>query len=183
MTETYTQSMGRRERLITATILLIILAMVVLDLITDSREGVELWHVMTEAAIGLAAIVGIFIILRESVALKFRLANERKEFSHYRVEAEKWRVNSQKYLVGLSEAIDTQLRNWKLTEAEKEVAFLLLKGLSLKEIATVRQTSEKTTRVQATAIYTKSGLAGRSELAAFFLEDLVVPSRRQGTDT
>jgi hypothetical protein len=31
-----------------------------------------------------------------------------------------------------------QLSRWKLTSAEKEVAFLLLKGLSLKELAEVR---------------------------------------------
>jgi len=50
-----------------------------------------------------------------------------------------------------------------------------LKGLSLKEIAEIRKTSEKTARAQCTPIYEKSGLSGRSELAAFFLEDLLVP--------
>jgi DNA-binding CsgD family transcriptional regulator len=65
-----------------------------------------------------------------------------------------------------------------LTVSEKEVAFLLLKGLSLKEIAAIRETSEKTARAQSTAIYEKSGLAGRSELAAFFLEDLLAPSAK-----
>ncbi|MCB0331312.1 MAG: helix-turn-helix transcriptional regulator, partial [Bdellovibrionales bacterium] len=68
-----------------------------------------------------------------------------------------------------------QLSTWKLTEAEKEVAFLLLKGMSLKEIAGIRETTEKTARVQSMAIYAKAGLSGRSELAAFFLEDLLIP--------
>jgi DNA-binding NarL/FixJ family response regulator len=77
---------------------------------------------------------------------------------------------------GLSKAIDQQLSKWKLSAAEKEVAFLLLKGLSLKEIAEVRNTSEKTARVQSIAVYSKSNLSGRSELSAFFLEDLLVPS-------
>jgi DNA-binding NarL/FixJ family response regulator len=56
------------------------------------------------------------------------------------------------------------------------VAFLLLKGLSLKEVAGVRNTSEKTARVQSMAVYAKAGISGRSELAAFFLEDLLPPS-------
>ena len=72
-------------------------------------------------------------------------------------------------------AIDEQLDKWGLTSAEKEVAFLLLKGLSSKEIAHIRNTAEKTARVQSMAIYSKSGLANRSELSAFFLEDLLVP--------
>jgi DNA-binding CsgD family transcriptional regulator len=78
-------------------------------------------------------------------------------------------------LEGLSEAIESQLNVWTLTSSEKEIAFLLLKGLSLREIATIRRTSEKTVRTQATCIYSKGGFGGRSELSAFFLEDLLPP--------
>jgi len=57
---------------------------------------------------------------------------------------------------------------------------MLLKGLSHKEIAAMRQTSERTIREQARAVYRKSGLAGRSSLAAFFLEDLLPPLSEAG---
>ncbi|NUM89281.1 MAG: response regulator transcription factor, partial [Bdellovibrionales bacterium] len=107
--------------------------------------------------------------------LRHRLERERREFTEFRQEAEAWRAESRKYVEGLSAAIDQQLKRWGLTEAEKDVAFLLLKGLSFKEIAEARNTSEKTARAQSAAIYAKAGLAGRSELAAFFLEDLLVP--------
>ena len=50
------------------------------------------------------------------------------------------------------------------------------KGLSLKEISTVRSTSERTVRTQARALYGKSGLEGRAALSAFFLEDLLAPT-------
>ena len=73
--------------------------------------------------------------------------------------------------------IDRQFRRWKLTPAEAEVAMLLLKGLSHKETAGVRGTSERTVREQARSLYKKGGLAGRSELSAFFLEDLLVPQK------
>jgi hypothetical protein len=39
----------------------------------------------------------------------------------------------------------------------------------------VRNTTEKTARVQSMSIYAKAGISGRSELSAFFLEDLLVP--------
>lgn len=55
------------------------------------------------------------------------------------------------------------------------MALLLLKGLSLKEIAAVRATSERTIRAQAAALYTKAGVTGRAALSAFFLEDLLSP--------
>jgi hypothetical protein len=47
--------------------------------------------------------------------------------------------------------------------------------LSHREIADVRSTSEATVRQQALVIYRKSGLRNRSELSAFFLEDLLLP--------
>ena len=65
---------------------------------------------------------------------------------------------------------------WSLTPAEKEVALLLLKGLSHKEIAQARSITEATARQQARAVYRKAGLSGRNELAAFFLEDLLLPA-------
>ncbi len=65
-----------------------------------------------------------------------------------------------------------------VASAEREVALLLLKGLSHKDIADVRRTSEKTVRQQSLAVYRKAGLSGRAELSAFFLEDLLLPPTR-----
>jgi DNA-binding NarL/FixJ family response regulator len=52
---------------------------------------------------------------------------------------------------------------------------MLLKGLSHKGIAKRTGTSERTVRQHAVAVYRKSGLSGRAELAGFFLEDLLLP--------
>ena len=76
----------------------------------------------------------------------------------------------------MGEAIDHQFTRWSLSPAEREVGLLLLKGLSHKEIAEIRSTSETTIRQQALAIYRKSGLHSRTELSAFFLEDLLLPA-------
>ena len=69
--------------------------------------------------------------------------------------------------------IDRQFVAWSLSPAEREIASLLLKGLSHKEIATLRQVSEATVRQQARGVYRKAGVDGRHELAAFFLEGLL----------
>lgn len=165
--------MNSRDRAILLTTLLLITVMVTFDLITDSGEGVALWHLLAEGTAGLLALCGTFYILRDTFRLKKNLRNERQISAVLKKESEEWRNRSRTYLDGLSEAIDRQLSIWNLTPAEKEVAFLLLKGMSLKEIAGIRGTAEKTARVQSMSIYSKSGLAGRSELAAFFLEDLL----------
>lgn len=69
--------------------------------------------------------------------------------------------------------IEENFSKWRLTESENEIGWLLLKGLSFKEIAEARGTSERTVRQQARSVYAKSGLSSRSELSAFFFEDLV----------
>jgi len=169
-------NMNKKERTFIAVVLLGIILMVGLDLATDAGEGVRWWHLLSEGAIALSAMLGIFILIRDTFQLKHSLEDERKNATQFQIEAEKWRSQSRKYLEGLSQAIEAQLVSWGLSVSEKEVAFLLLKGLSLKEIADLRQTTEKTARAQSIAIYSKAGLAGRSELAAFFLEDLLPSS-------
>lgn len=173
--------MSQKERFVIAFVLAAIAIMVAFDLFTDANEGVVIWHVLTEGLIAAVALFGVFYVLRGSVDLKHRLEQEITDSTHFKKEAELWKIESRKYLDGLSKAIDQQLSKWKLTAAEKEVAFLLLKGMSLKEIAEIRNTVEKTARVQSMAIYSKSGLSGRSELSAFFLEDLLVPPEKQST--
>ncbi len=92
-----------------------------------------------------------------------------------RLQGQRWRSETRTLLNGLGEAINTQFGRWNLTDAEREVALLLLKGLSTKEIAAVRGGSERTVREHARAIYSKAGLTGRAALSAFFLEDLLAP--------
>jgi DNA-binding CsgD family transcriptional regulator len=169
------QTVNYRERIVIAGALLITCALIGVDLFNDSGEGVASWHVVIEAGAGLVSLVALFVLLRGTFTLRRRLDEEIASSSALRQEAERWRAEARRHVEGLAMAIDQQLTKWRLTEAEKDVAFLLLKGYGLKEIARARNTSEKTARAQSTAIYAKAGLSGRSELAAFFLEDLLVP--------
>ncbi len=165
--------MNTNERWVLLLTLMLILLVVAIDLITDTSQGVVLWHVLVEASAGVIALAGILYLLHQQVQLRGALQQERLVSAAWQKESEQWRDQSKAYLAGLSMMIDQQLSSWGLSPSEREVAFFLLKGMSLKEIATLRNTTEKTARVQSTAIYAKSGLHGRSELSAFFLEDLL----------
>lgn len=167
--------MENKERFAIIFVLAMIALMVGTDLVVDSKETGLTWHLLIEGVIGVLALYGVFYLLKDSYHLKKKLTAFQNENSKLKIVAHQWRTESQKYIQGLSRSIDEQLTKWNLTPAEKEVALLLLKGLSIKEISEIRQTTEKTTRTQSISIYAKSGLSGRSELAAFFLEDLLQP--------
>lgn len=98
-----------------------------------------------------------------------------KDLEVARSEGAQWRTDMREVLKGLALAIDGQFERWQLTAAERDVALLMLKGLSHREIAIARDTSERTIRQQAQAIYAKANLSGRAALSAFFLEDLLLP--------
>ena len=119
----------------------------------------------------------VLLAYRSFLVYKSRLALVR-ELDVARIQGRHWRDETRALLKGLGEAIDRQFLTWKLTDAEREVGVLILKGLSLKEIAGVRVTSERTIRAQARSLYAKAGLSGRAALSAFFLEDLLAPIER-----
>jgi DNA-binding CsgD family transcriptional regulator len=119
--------------------------------------------------------VGVVLLFQVSRRQQDEQRNIVRDLELARAQGQRWRSEARSYLNGLGEAIEAQFSRWNLTEAEREVALLLLKGLSLKEIATVRATSERTVRVQTRALYGKAGLSGRAALSAFFLEDLLAP--------
>jgi DNA-binding CsgD family transcriptional regulator len=119
--------------------------------------------------------VGLVLLFRVTVKQREEQLTLLHDLEIARLQGQRWRAESRTLLNGLGEAIDAQFSRWNLTEAEREVALLLLKGLSVKEIAAVRATSERTIRAQSAALYSKAGLTGRAALSAFFLEDLLAP--------
>ncbi len=170
------RAFAARELTAIAAALAAIALLAIADLLIDLRDGATAAHVLTEAAVATAACLAAFSLLRGTLELRRRLHRQDRDFSQLRQQSEAWRAESRHHTAGLSRAIARQLDQWRLSEAEKEVAFLLLKGLSLKDIARVRRTAEKTARVQSSAVYAKSGIGGRSALSAFFLEDLLPPA-------
>ena len=97
-------------------------------------------------------------------------------------ERDAWRRSAEEALEGLGRAIDDQFTAWELTPAEREVALLLLKGYSHKAIGRETRRSDQTVRQHAAAVYRKASLSGRAELAAYFLDDLMLPAGRRGPD-
>ena len=119
--------------------------------------------------------VGVAVLFRVTQRQRDEHLQVIRDLEVARLQGQRWRSESRVLLDGLGEAINAQFNRWNLTDAEREVALLLLKGLSTKEVAAVRAGSERTVREHASAIYSKAGLTGRAALSAFFLEDLLAP--------
>ena len=161
-----------------AALFLVIAFFVGADMAADVLAGMSPAHLIVETCalgLALAGVLGTAMQLRTAIRETRHL---QRDLEGTRADLARWRAEAQSLLSGLGAAIDQQFQRWGLTSAECEVALLILKGLSYKEVADARDTSERTVRHQALAIYRKAGLAGRAEMAAFFLEDLLLPQTR-----
>jgi DNA-binding CsgD family transcriptional regulator len=164
-----------RLRLLLAVALLSILVGGTVDLLLDQPAEWFSFHVVFETTMVAGALVmatslwlGWWRAARSEASLRGSLDAQA-------AERDRWRERARAALEGFGAAIDAQLRAWHLTPTEREVASLLLKGYGHKEIAALSGRSERTVRQHAGAVYEKAGLAGRAELSAWFLRDLMLP--------
>ena len=154
-------------------ILLLIALSSGIDLATDLSHGAAADHIAKEGVIVLMSLITILWLiagLRAQMKQISELKQQLKASKHPEQLPPEYVVKARKQF---SEVVNQQFTDWKLTASEAEVGWLLLKGLSLKEVAVVRNTLEKTVRQQASSIYKKAGVNGRHAFAAWFLEDLM----------
>jgi len=167
--------------LMIAVLLALIVVLKLVDVIADmglqlpADHLIQEWLLLMLSAAGCVYLIGD--IRRRSQALRhLRSSLTTREADLARLSAE-LRDARRAY----AEIIREQFEAWNLTRSEQQVAMLLLKGLSLQEIAAVRETREKTVRQHASNVYAKADLDGRHALSAWFLEDLM--TEQQAIDT
>lgn len=75
--------------------------------------------------------------------------------------------------------LNARFDQWGLTAAERDVALFAIKGLSVQEMARLRETSEGTIKAQTAAIYRKAQVTGRPQLLSLFIEDMMGADRAE----
>ena len=160
--------------LVLIAMLLTVIVINTTDFIKDISQNDEWLHIWLEILTVFLSVWGIIMLIQ-------MINNRSKELSvlHQRIEQTENDLelsHSKLKEIGreYSKYLHKQFEVWELTPSEKEVALILLKGLSFKEIAEVRNTKEKTVRQQASTIYRKSKVSGRHEFSAWFFEDMLV---------
>jgi DNA-binding CsgD family transcriptional regulator len=170
---------GRLPLLLAGVLTLVVVGGTV-DLMLDRPRTWRSAHVLFELLLVLLSL-GFAVLLwrgwwraaRDLERTRVTLAATRRSLAERQAERDGWRRSAETALAGFGRAVDAQFEAWQLTPTEREVAFLLLQGHGHKQIAARTGRSERTVRQHAVAVYQKSGLGGRAELAAFFLQDLM----------
>ena len=117
-------------------------------------------HLILEAAVVLALLSGVAFLMVELRSLLARMSDMETGLSIARGQ--------------VVQVMQAFFEDWGLTNAEREVAVMILKGLDNDTIADVRNTASGTVRAQATSIYAKSATSGRAQFISLFVEELMV---------
>jgi len=155
-------------------ILLLVAIGGLIDLVSDRPESWLSVHVISEVVLLVTSLTFSIVLWRAWWSATRRLAHAERTLRARQAERDAWQKSAEEALAGFAAAVDRQFGAWNLTPVEREVALLLLKGHGHKQIAASTGRSERTVRQHAVSIYGKSGLGGRAELAAFFLEGLML---------
>ncbi|MDA4844850.1 helix-turn-helix transcriptional regulator [Hoeflea poritis] len=119
--------------------------------------------------------VVLLVFVRDYLAQQRALADLRGQLEMARGQLARFDTQSQIIARQYRAVMQQQFDAWRLTASEQDVVLMLLKGLSFREIAKLRETREKTVRQQASSVYQKAGVGSRTELAAWFFDDLLGP--------
>lgn len=164
----FIKSLTLKDTLVFA-LLLIVIIINIYDFVEDIMEGYQWLYIGLEIITVGLSFGGVYLLVK--------MIKQRKDLRQQVETAESNLSHTQNKLDEISKEyskhVKKQFIRWQFTQSEKEVALLILKGLSFKEIADSRNTKEKTVRQQASSIYNKSSVSGRNELAAWFFEDLL----------
>lgn len=126
--------------------------------------------VILDGLIVVLVILGCTYIIQSSI-LAVRVS--RSKLEQVQKENEEFRRANEAALGNMWKGIVAQFQSWKLSAVEAQVAEHLVRGYSMKQIAAMLGKSERTVRNQARAVYEKSGMTGRNDLAAFFVQEVV----------
>ena len=170
------EEMDTRLRWILAAALLSIIVGGTADLVMDRPTDWLSFHVVFETLMIAGALLMATTLWMGWWRSAHAAMDLRTRLEARTAELDQWRQSARQALEGLGAAIDEQFGRWGLTGAEREIALMLLKGYGHKQIAGMTGRSERTVRQHASTVYEKSGLGGRAELSAYFLQDLMLPA-------
>ena len=132
---------------------------VAMDWSEEGAGGTDLLHNGVELIAAVGLMLGIVVLaleLRRLLARQARMAQTIKVASG-----------------AFHDLLEQHFDAWGLTPSERDVALLLVKGLSLAEIARLRKSAEGTVKAHCNKVYGKAGVGGRTQLVSLFLEDLM----------
>ena len=129
------------------------------------------------------AAVGVGLVAQRAQSQHEEKLTLIRDLESARSDGNGWRKMVQQHFASLRAGVDQQFEIWGMTDAEREIGLLILKGMSHKEIAAARETTDATVRQQAQSIYRKARVPGKTAFSAYFIDDIFAPEEPRPLQT
>ena len=156
-----------------ALVLMIVVTDLALDIVKDLPRESLLLEIIIEGSILLLVITSSNYIWNILHKVENSNTELERDLISTQERATTWERKSKEFIKEFQSHLTDQFNKWNLTKSEQEIALLLLKGNSAKDISELRRTSLGTIKNQCRSIYEKSGQSNKSELSAYFLGELL----------
>lgn len=130
------------------------------DLFVDIRADVGIWHIGLQIFMSCILFAQMLFLFINLLIIRVRVQALGQSIQLFKTKTRA--------------VIERQFRTWQLSEAERKVAFFILRGYDFDQIAGFLKKGERTVRAQAIAIYRKTGFRSRAEFTGFFVETILM---------
>lgn len=138
------------------------------DVVFDIREHmindidydpIEVIHLLFEIFAVFALIGGLFVSFKYLAKLKSENDTAAAHLHRLRVD--------------FDQHVKIKFNQWGLSDAEQDIALLMLRGLSNSDIADLRDTKLGTVKLQSHKVLQKSGTTSRTEFMSIFMDEFM----------
>lgn len=169
------QSLHRKSIFVGIAVLLSCMAFFGFDVLADIVK-----HSATPAAYSRVELIHLVFEILAFFGLGFAALTLRTYLKLLQADARKNHETIQILQGHFEEVLRQKFVQWGLTSAERDVTLLVIKGLSIAEIAEARNCAPGTIKAHSTAIFRKIGVKSKTELMSAiideFLDSGTVPS-------
>ena len=138
------------------------------DVANDIRE-----HIATDTAYSFGSALHLFFEILATIGLTLALIEILTYIKALQKSDEKHELQLKHLTEDFDALVHKRFNKWGLTDAEKDIALFMLRGLSNSEISDLRKVAVGTIRVQSHRVLQKAGASSRTELMSIFMEEFM----------
>ena len=159
------QQIQRRRTILTG--VLALQAVCILFLITEAT--MDMFGMELEDFLGTQDVMEFIVVAALVLGAAYLVLEFRRVVARQKVLEDQVKIASGAFF----ELLDQHFTEWALTPAERDIAMFIVKGMSIAEIAGLRNSAEGTIKAHSSRIYAKAGVTGRHQLISLFIEELL----------
>lgn len=155
-------------------VLLACMAFFGVDVVADIVE-----HVEGDTSYAAGELVHLIFEMCAVIGLGYAAMTLRAYLRLLQAQAARSRETIQMLRGNFDEVLSDKFEEWRLTAAERDVTLLIIRGLSVAEIAAARNTALGTIKAQSTSIFRKIGVSSKGELMSAIIDEFLDVKPRQ----